>query len=104
MENENKVENLNENEIEKVTGGANAPRDKKTEEIISKIKLPKYLLETHEVTCDYCHQPMTVCGGFSGIPICDDCRTGRTRRKMLEKLKQKIEKSKQIPTARETKN
>ncbi len=95
---------LNENEIEKVTGGADTPRDKKIGETISKIKLPKYLLETHEVTCYYCHQPMKVCGPFSGIPMCNDCRTGRTERKMLEKLMQKSEKTTQTPTAPETKN
>ncbi len=101
---ENKVENLNENEVEKVAGGAGTSRDRKTEEIISKIELPKYLLETHEVTCRQCFQPMKVCGDFSGIPICKDCRTGRTNRKMLERLKQGIEKAKQIPTAPEIKN
>lgn len=106
MENENKVESLDNNEVEKVAGGADTSRDERIKKAIEDFasNLPKFYYETHEVKCRWCRQPMKVYGDDIGIPICSDCRASRSMLDRMEKLKQEIEKSKQIPTAPEIKN
>lgn len=106
MENKNKVNDLNENEVNEVAGGADTSHDERIKKAIEDFasNLPKIYYEKHEVTCDYCHQPMTVCGLFNGIPICDDCRAGRNMLDRMKKSRQELKETKQRPTVTETKN
>ena len=67
--------NLNENEVEKVAGGADTPRDKKIGEIISKIKLPprhKVKIFCHECRKSY---DRWMPSDFYGILRCPKCRS-----------------------------
>ena len=107
MENKNlnEVKDLNENEVEKVAGGADTSRDERIKKAIDfASNLPKFYYETHEVKCRRCRQPMKVCGGVNWIPICDDCQAGRNTLDRMKKSRQELKETKQPQTSPETKS
>ena len=98
MENKNEIKNLNENEVEKVAGGADTSRDKKIEEMVkemvSKIKLPP----RHKVKifCYECRKSYDrwMSDGFCGILTCPKCRSRAIHIEHTDEVETKNEKTK----------
>ena len=96
MENENKVESLDNNEVEKVTGGAYTSRDERGKKAIGDFvsKLPP----RHKVKI-FCHRcrkssEMWISSNFMGRIVCPICKLGPISIEHTDEVEIKNEKTK----------
>ena len=99
-------EKLNENEVEKVTGGADTSRDelvKKLTENFKPIMPPRHKVK---IFCHRCRKSSDgwMSSDFSGILRCPECGCAGVRIEDTDEFETKNGKATQTPTAPETKN
>lgn len=107
MGNENKVESLDNNEVEKVTGGAYTSRDERGKkaigDFVSKLP-PRHKVKIFCCKCrksyDWWMEPYS----FGGILTCPKCGSRVVRIEHTDEFETKNGKATQTPTAPETKN
>ena len=106
MENENKVESLDNNEVEKVTGGAYTSRDERVkkaiEDLVSKLPPRRKI----KIFCYKCRKSYDSWKSYGGLEIyrCPKCGSRAVRIEYTDEFETKNGKATQTPTAPETKN
>ncbi len=99
MENKNKVESLDNNEVEKVAGGADTSRDKKIEEMVKEMasKLPPRQCHKVKIFCYECRKSYDWWmepHSFGGRVVCPKCRSNFVRIEDTKEIETKNEKTK----------
>lgn len=97
MENKNKVESLDNNEVEKVAGGADTSRDKKIEEMVKEMvsKLPpRHKVKIFCYKCRKSYDHWMYPGRFGGRVVCPKCGSGPIRIEDTDEVETKNEKTK----------
>ena len=106
MGNENKVESLDNNEVEKVTGGADTSRDELVKKLTENFKPIMPPSQKVKIFCHKCHKSSDgwMSSDFSGILRCPECGSAHVITKDTDEFETKNGKATQTPTGPETKN
>ncbi len=99
MENKNEIKNLNENEVEKVAGGADTSRDEQIKKAIEDLvsKLPPRQCHKVKIFCYKCRKSYDhwmYPGRFGGRVVCPKCGSGPIRIEDTDEVETKNEKTK----------